>query len=129
MPSAPRKPLLRSLRELVKASEDESLMVISNGIFLGLIRELAEVPPAAIKRSALVQPAATSRRHRQHGSGNVPSALLRHNLPEVIRLRGRDFVPKKDEEVEEPVQEPHILLSMKPSVSWPTPIRSSSPTR
>jgi len=27
--------LLRSLRELVKAEKDESLLVISNGIFLG----------------------------------------------------------------------------------------------
>ncbi len=45
--------LLRSLRELVKAEKDESLLVISNGIFLGLIRELAEVPPSSIKRSAL----------------------------------------------------------------------------
>jgi hypothetical protein len=25
--------------------------------------------------------------------------LLRENLPEIIRIRGRDFVPKKDEEV------------------------------
>ena len=45
--------LLSSLRALVKAEADESLLVISNGIFLGLIRELAEVPPSSIKRSAL----------------------------------------------------------------------------
>jgi hypothetical protein len=45
--------LLHSLRELVKAEKDESLLVISNSIFLGLIRELAEVPASAIKRSAL----------------------------------------------------------------------------
>ena len=45
--------LLRSLRELAGAEKNESLLVISNGIFLGLIRELAEVPPASIKRSAL----------------------------------------------------------------------------
>ncbi len=45
--------LLNSLRELVQADRDESLLVISNGIFLGLIRELADVPPASIKRSAL----------------------------------------------------------------------------
>jgi hypothetical protein len=45
--------LLASLRELVKAEKDEILLVISNGIFLGLIRELAEVPPSAIKRTAL----------------------------------------------------------------------------
>ena len=37
----------------MKAEKDEGLLVISNDIFLGLIRELAEVPPASIKRSAL----------------------------------------------------------------------------
>ena len=33
------KALIDSLRELVKAEADESLLVISNGIFLGLIRD------------------------------------------------------------------------------------------
>ncbi len=45
--------VLRTLRELVKADPDESLMVIYNEVFLGLIRERAEVPPSSIKRSAL----------------------------------------------------------------------------
>src|SRR5690242_16851563 len=45
--------LLRALRDLVKADKDEGLMVIYNEIFLGLIRERAEIPPASIKRSAL----------------------------------------------------------------------------
>ena len=37
--------LLRPLRELVKAEADESLLVISNGIFLGLIRGSSLGPP------------------------------------------------------------------------------------
>jgi hypothetical protein len=45
--------LLGKLRELVKADNEETLTVIYNEIFLGLIRERAEVPPSAIKHSAL----------------------------------------------------------------------------
>ncbi len=91
--------LLRSLRELVKADEDESLLVISNGIFLGLIRELAEVPPAAIKRSALCNLLRQSVVTASTAMETYLPILLRDNLPEVIRLRGRDFVPKKDDEI------------------------------
>src|SRR5687768_7045554 len=42
-----------ALRGLVKADNDEGLTVIYNEIFLGLIRERADVPASAIKRSAL----------------------------------------------------------------------------
>src|SRR3954465_14282157 len=88
--------VVKALREVVKADKDESLLVISNGIFLGLIRELAEVPPSAIKRSApcnllrqAVVPASTALE-------TFLPILLRDNLAEVIRLRGRDFVPRND---------------------------------
>lgn len=91
--------LLRSLRELINASEEESLLVISNGIFLGLIRELAEVPPAAIKRSALSNLLRQSVVTAATGLETYLPLLLRLNLSEVIRLRGREFIPKKDEEV------------------------------
>jgi len=91
--------LLRSLRELVNAKEDESLLVISNGIFLGLIRELAEVPPSAIKRSALCNLLRQAVVTASTALETYLPILLRDNLPEVIRLRGRDFVPKKDEEI------------------------------
>ena len=91
--------LLRSLRELVKAEQDESLLVISNGIFLGLIRELAEVPPSAIKRSALCNLLRQAVVTSSTAMETYLPILLRDNLPEVIRLRGRDFVPKKDEEI------------------------------
>jgi hypothetical protein len=89
--------LLRSLRELVKAEEEESLLVISNGIFLGLIRELAEVPPSAIKRSALCNLLRQAAVTASTALETYLPILLRDNLPEVIRLRGRDFVPRNDE--------------------------------
>ena len=89
--------LLRSLRELVRAEKDESLLVISNGIFLGLIRELAEVPPASIKRSALCNLLRQAVVSASTALETYLPILLRDNLPEVIRLRGRDFVPKKAE--------------------------------
>ena len=91
--------LLRSLRELVKAEKDENLLVISNGIFLGLIRELAEVPPASIKRSALGNLLRQAVVTASTAMETYLPILLRDNLPEVIRLRGRDFVPKKDDEI------------------------------
>lgn len=91
--------LLRSLRDLVKAEKDESLLVISNGIFLGLIRELADVTPASIKRSALCNLLRQAVATASTALETYLPILLRDNLPDVIRLRGRDFVPKKDEAI------------------------------
>jgi hypothetical protein len=91
--------VLRTLRELVKANDDEGLMVIYNEVFLGLIRESAEVPPASIKRSALCNLLRQSVVTASTALETYLPILLRDNLPEVIGLRGRDFVPKKDEEV------------------------------
>lgn len=93
------KGVLRTLRELVKADHDEELMVIYNEIFLGLIRERAEVPPASIKRSALCNLLRQSVVTASTALETYLPILLRDNLPEVIGLRGRDFVPKKDEEI------------------------------
>jgi hypothetical protein len=89
--------LLDSLRVLVKAEKDESLLVISNGIFLGLIRELAEVPPSAIKRSALCNLLRQAVVTACTALETYLPSLLRENLPEVIRLRGREFAPRNDD--------------------------------
>ena len=76
--------LLGSLRELVKAEKEETLLVISNGIFLGLIRELAEVPPSAIKRSALCNLLRQAVVTASTALETYLPTLLRNNLPEVI---------------------------------------------
>jgi len=91
--------VLRTLRELVKADHDEGLIVIYNEIFLGLIRERAEVTASSIKRSALCNLLRQAIVNASTALETYLPILLRDNLPEVIRLRGRDFVPKKDEEI------------------------------
>ena len=77
----------------------KSILVISNGIFLGLIRELAEISPASIKRSALCNLLRQAVVTASTAMETYLPSLLRNNLPEVIRLRGRDFVPKTDEDI------------------------------
>lgn len=103
----------KALRELVKADKDESLLVISNGIFLGLIRELAEVPPASIKRSALGNLLRQAVVTVCTALETYLPALLRNGLPEIIRLRGRDFVPK-DKEIGE--QFKNLTFSLEDTV-------------
>jgi hypothetical protein len=88
-----------SLRSLVKADHEETLTVIYNEIFLGLIRERAEVPASSIKHSALCNLLRQAVVTASTALETYLPMLLRDHLPEVIRLRGRDFVPKKDEEI------------------------------
>jgi hypothetical protein len=89
--------LLKSLREIVEAENEEVLTVIYNEIFLGLIRERAEIPPASIRYSALCNLLRQSVVIASTALETYLPILLRQNLPEVIRLRGRDFVPRNDE--------------------------------
>jgi hypothetical protein len=90
-----------ALRKMVEAEAGESLMLIYNEIFLGLIRERAEVTAAAIKRSALRnllrQAVVTSCTALET---YLPS-LLRMQLPEVIGLRGKAFLPRDRETAEQ----------------------------
>jgi len=89
--------LLKSLRQLVSAEAGEELIVIYNEIFLGLIRERAEIPAASIKKSALCNLLRQSVVTASTALETYLPTLLRANLPEVIGLRGRDFVPRDDE--------------------------------
>src|SRR5712672_2113922 len=92
--------VLRTLRDLVKAADDEGVLVIYNEVFLGLIRERAEVPPSSIKRSALCNLLRQSAVTASTALETYLPSLLRTQLPEIIQLRGRDFVPK-DKEITE----------------------------
>ena len=92
--------VVKSLRELVNADEDEGLMVIYNEIFLGLIRERAQVPPASLRRSALCNLLRQSVSTACTAMETYLPALLRTQLPKVIAKKGREFVPK-DKEIAE----------------------------
>jgi hypothetical protein len=89
--------LLRALRDLVKADKNEGLTVIYNEIFLGLIRERAEVTEASIKLSALYNLLRQGVVTACTALETYLPTLLRNQLPEVIKLRGRDFVPRDRE--------------------------------
>jgi len=89
--------MVSSMRKIVGCDDDEALLLLYNEVFLGLIRERAQIPAAALKRSALdnllrqaVVVACTAL------DTYLPS-LLRANLPLVIEVKGRDFVPQDAE--------------------------------
>lgn len=92
--------MVQALRDVVDASADEGLMVIYNEIFLGLIRERAQIAPTAIRRSALCNLLRQSVVTACTAMETYLPVLLRTQLPKVIEGRGREFVPK-DKEVAE----------------------------
>ena len=67
---------------------------------MGLIRERAEITPASIKRTALINLLRQAAVTDLYGGGTYLPILLKTQIPEVIKMRGRDFVPK-DKEVAE----------------------------
>jgi hypothetical protein len=92
--------LQRALRALIKADDEEGLTVIYNEIFLGLIREQAEIPATSIKRSALCNLLRQAVVTACTALETYLPALLRAQLPKVIKARGVHFVPN-DKDVAE----------------------------
>lgn len=89
--------MVQALRGIVQASDDEGLMVIYNEIFLGLIRERAQIAPAAIKRSALCNLLRQAVATACTAMETYLPAILRTQLPTVIQSKGREFIPKDKE--------------------------------
>ena len=89
--------LLRSLRDIVKAGEDEVLLIIYNEIFLGLIRERAQLPHSAIRRAALANLLRQAVVCSCTALETYLPALLTRHLDEVVRYRGRNFIPSEPE--------------------------------
>jgi hypothetical protein len=91
--------MVEALRPIVRSSTQEDLMLIYNEVFLGLIRERAQLPASTLRQTTL--------RHllRQAVVASCTAletylpALLRANLPVVLRAKGRDFVPRGDEDL------------------------------
>ena len=92
--------LLQALRSVVGAHKDEDLILIYNEIFLGLIRERAQMPQSALKQSALCNLLRQAIVVSCTALETYLPALLRQNLPVVMRVKGRDFFPR-DAELQE----------------------------
>ncbi len=82
-----------ALRALVRAAATEDLMVVQNELFLGLIRERAQIPATTLRRATLAHLLRQSIVASCTALDAYLPSLLRLHLPEVIKLRGRDFLP------------------------------------
>lgn len=91
--------LVARLREITRASAEEDLMLIYNEIFLGLVRESAQLPRSTLRRATLAHLMRQAIVAACTALETYLLALMRSNLPVVIRLRGRDFVPRQDNTV------------------------------
>jgi len=85
--------LVKALREVVGASHDEELMLIYNEIFIGLVRERAQIPSSALKASALTNLLRQAVVAACTGLDTYLPSLIRAHLPTVIEVRGREFLP------------------------------------
>jgi hypothetical protein len=86
--------LVNALRKTIQASADEQLLVIYNEIFLGLVRERAQMSPSAFKRSALNNLLRQAIVAACTALDTYLPSLLRANLPTVIAAKGRQFLPE-----------------------------------
>ena len=86
--------LLRSLRTLIGADSEEELILVYNEIFLGLVRERAQMTRPTLRRASLNHLLRQSVVAACTALETFLPSLLRANLPTVIDVRGREFVPR-----------------------------------
>ncbi len=91
--------VLRTLRDLVKADDDEGVLCIYNEVFLGLIRERAEVAPKLIRKTALCNLLRQSVVIACTGLETYLPAVMNAHFEELIAIKGRSFINIKDREL------------------------------
>jgi hypothetical protein len=97
--------MIDALRDMVQATIEEDLLLVYNEIFLGLVREAANIPRSTLRRGTLAHLLRQAVVASCTGLDTYLPALLRTNLPVVIRAVGRDFIPKDDGGVREYFQD------------------------
>lgn len=88
--------LVDAMRQLLGGSIDEDLMLISNEIFLGLVRERAQLPRSTLRQATLCHLLRQAIVASATALETYLPALLRSNLPIIIQARGRDFINRND---------------------------------
>ena len=85
--------MVAALRGVLGCDANEELLLLYNEVFLGLIRERAQIPASALKRSALDNLLRQAIVVASTALETYLPSLLRANLPLVIEAKGRDFIP------------------------------------
>ncbi len=93
--------LVEALRRVVRASGEEDLMLVYNEIFLGLVRERAQLPRSTLRQTTLCHLLRQAVVASCTALETYLPILLRANLPILIRAKGRDFVPRGDQTLQE----------------------------
>ena len=89
---------IKQLRPLVGAGADEELMLLWNGVFLGLVMEAASVRKSSLRRDVLKNLLRQSVVCGCTAMESYLQVLLDEHLTEIIRLRGYEVWPKGDKE-------------------------------
>ena len=85
--------LMQRIREMLMTDEDEELILLINELFLGVIRQNADVRPAVFKRenlSMLLRQAVVA---ACSALDVYYPALLKAHLPLMIQIKQRNFIP------------------------------------
>lgn len=91
--------MVDALRQLIRAANDEDLMLIYNEVFLGLVRGRADMPRSILRQTTLNHLLRQAVVASCTALETFLPALLRTHLPVIIRARGRDFIPRNDSTV------------------------------
>ncbi len=92
--------LVTRVREHLKYDAAEALMLISNTVFLGVIREQARVHSSDLKQSRLDNLLRQAVVVSCSGMETYLYALLETNLEAAIRARGTDYLPNDKQLIE-----------------------------
>lgn len=88
--------MVGALRSLLHASPGEDVMLIYNELFLGFVRERAQVNRSTLRQTTLQHLLRQSVVASCTALETYLPSLLRAHMPTVIRARGRDFFPRED---------------------------------
>lgn len=91
--------MVAALRKVVSADTKEDLMLIYNEVFLGLVREKAQITHSTLKRISLAHLLRQAVVASCTGLDTYLPTVLGANLPIVIRAKGRGFIPVTDGEI------------------------------
>jgi hypothetical protein len=113
--------LLTKLRGVISARTDETLQLILNSIFVGIIREEAHIHPSTLKRESLDNMLRQAVVSACTAYETYLSTLLSKYIHDVIDMKGADFFPS-DRDVTEyfkglslPIGESFRLLNAEES--------------
>ena len=85
--------LLQGVRDLLMAGDDEEIILLVNELFLGAVRESADMRAAVFKRESLNMLLRQGVVAACSAIDVYYPALLRAHLPKVIQVKQRNFMP------------------------------------